>query len=73
MSIKGTTSAEIFHKRLGKILWEYCGMARNEEGLKKALKIIPELREEFIKICLFWVLRKNLIKCLKRHSESLTS
>jgi succinate dehydrogenase / fumarate reductase flavoprotein subunit len=49
MAIKGTTSPEIFHKRLGKIIWEYCGMARNEEGLKKALKLIPELREEFYK------------------------
>jgi len=47
MSIKGATSAEAFHKRLGKIIWEYCGMARTEEGLKKALKLIPELREEF--------------------------
>jgi len=47
VSIKGHTSPEAFHKRLGKIIWEYCGMARNEAGLQKALKIIPELREEF--------------------------
>ena len=49
IAIKGTTSPEEFHKRLGKIIWEYCGMARTEKGLEKALKIIPELREEFYK------------------------
>jgi succinate dehydrogenase / fumarate reductase flavoprotein subunit len=36
-----------FHKRLGKILWDDCGMARNEAGLKHALEEIPKLREEF--------------------------
>ena len=34
MGIKGTQSPESFHKRLGKIMWDKCGMARNEEGLK---------------------------------------
>ena len=38
-----------FHKELGKIMWEYCGMARNKEGLEKALTLIPKLREEFWK------------------------
>ena len=38
-----------FHRELGKLLWEKCGMARNEAGLKEALKRIPELREEFWK------------------------
>ena len=47
MSIKGKRSARSFHHELGKIMWEYCGIARNEEGLKKALEIIPALREEF--------------------------
>ena len=37
ISIKGKQTASSFHKRLGKIMWDYCGMTRNEEGLKKAL------------------------------------
>ena len=49
MSIKGTRSVDSFHKELGKIMWEYCGMARNREGLQKALTLIPKLREEFWK------------------------
>lgn len=47
VSIKGKQTASSFHKRLGKIMWDYCGMVRNEEGLKKALVLIRELREEF--------------------------
>jgi succinate dehydrogenase / fumarate reductase flavoprotein subunit len=47
ISIKGTESVDSFHKRLGKIMWDNCGMARNAEGLKKALILIPELRKEF--------------------------
>ena len=47
MSIQGKRSARSFHMELGKIMWEYCGMARNEAGLKKALERIPALREEF--------------------------
>jgi len=49
MNIKGKQSVDSFHKRLGHIMWEYVGMARNEEGLKKALVEIPKLREEFWK------------------------
>jgi len=49
LSIKGTKSPTHFHRELGKIMWEYCGMARNEEGLKKALELIPKLREAFWK------------------------
>ena len=49
LSIKGEKTASSFHKRLGKIMWDYCGMVRNEEGLKKALVLIKELREEFWK------------------------
>jgi succinate dehydrogenase / fumarate reductase flavoprotein subunit len=44
---KGRQPVSHFHKRLGKILWEYCGMARNRAGLEKALQEIPKLREEF--------------------------
>jgi succinate dehydrogenase / fumarate reductase flavoprotein subunit len=47
ISIKGKQTAASFHKRLGKIMWDYCGMVRNEEGLKKALVQIKELKEEF--------------------------
>ena len=48
-SIKGKQTASSFHKRLGKIMWDYCGMVRNEEGLKKALTLIKELKDEFWK------------------------
>lgn len=49
LSIKGSQTAASFHKRLGKIMWDYCGMTRNEEGLGKALVLIRDLREEFWK------------------------
>ena len=47
MSIKGTESVESFHKRLGKIMWDKCGMARNAQGLKEAITEIRALKEEF--------------------------
>ncbi len=47
MSVKGKQSAKTFHKRLGKIMWDYAGLVRNEEGLKKALGLIDELKDEF--------------------------
>lgn len=47
MNIKGKQSVESFHKRLGKIMWEKCGMARNEKGLKEAIEEIRALRKEF--------------------------
>ncbi len=47
LSIKGKQTASTFHKRLGKIMWDYCGMRRNEEGLMKALSLVEELRKEF--------------------------
>ena len=43
----GKQTVKSFHKRLGKIMWDYCGMARNKAGLEKAIQLIPELREEF--------------------------
>jgi len=49
LSIGGTKSPDWFHKELGKIMWDHCGMARNEAGLQKALGEIPALREEFYK------------------------
>lgn len=47
MNIKGTKSVDHFHKRLGKIMWEQCGMARNKEGLNWAISEIKSLRKEF--------------------------
>ncbi len=47
LSINGSRSVDSFHKELGKIVWDYCGMSRNKEGLQKALTLIPALREEF--------------------------
>ena len=49
IAVNGNQSVESFHRRLGKIMWEYCGMARNAEGLKKGRQLIRELREEFYK------------------------
>src|SRR5437764_1008201 len=47
LSIDGKRTVASFHRELGRIMWDYCGMSRNEAGLKKALAKIPELREEF--------------------------
>ncbi|MFN0255157.1 fumarate reductase/succinate dehydrogenase flavoprotein subunit [Pedobacter ureilyticus] len=47
LSINGTKSVDHFHKRLGHIMWEKCGMARNREGLTEAIKEIQDLRKEF--------------------------
>jgi succinate dehydrogenase / fumarate reductase flavoprotein subunit len=47
LSIKGKRTVDSLHRELGKMMWERCGMARNEGGLKQALLKIPELREEF--------------------------
>lgn len=47
LSVNGTRTPDSFHRELGKLMWEYCGMERTEESLRKALERIPELREEF--------------------------
>ena len=47
LGVKGKRTVASFHRELGKIMWEYCGMARNAAGLQKALELIPALREEF--------------------------
>jgi succinate dehydrogenase / fumarate reductase flavoprotein subunit len=49
LSVNGSQTVTSFHKRLGKIMWDYCGMTRNEEGLNKALLLIDELKVEFWK------------------------
>ncbi|MDY7093820.1 MAG: fumarate reductase/succinate dehydrogenase flavoprotein subunit [Acidobacteriota bacterium] len=47
LGMKGSRSVDHFHRELGRICWEECGMSRTAEGLKKALQRIPELRQEF--------------------------
>ncbi|MFN5938083.1 MAG: fumarate reductase/succinate dehydrogenase flavoprotein subunit [Sphingobacteriales bacterium] len=47
MNINGKQSVESFHKRLGKIIWDKCGMARNEQGLKQAIEEVRALKKEF--------------------------
>lgn len=47
LSIKGKRSVDDFHKQLGKIMWDKCGMARNKAGLEEALQEIPAIRDEF--------------------------
>src|SRR5204862_8079261 len=47
LSVNGTRPVDSFHRELGLLLWDKCGMCRNESGLREALKRIPELRDEF--------------------------
>ena len=47
LSIGGTRSADSFHKELGHIMWEFCGMERSEDGLRKAIDMIRELKADF--------------------------
>jgi succinate dehydrogenase / fumarate reductase flavoprotein subunit len=47
LSINGTRTVDSFHKELGRVMWEYCGMERTEEGLRKAITRIRELKAEF--------------------------
>lgn len=49
LAIKGTQTVDYFHRELGKIMWEYCGMSRSEEGLTKARKMVRNLRDQFWK------------------------
>ncbi len=49
LSIKGTKTVAEYHRELGHIMWEYCGMARNDAGLRKAQVLIQELRADFWK------------------------
>ena len=49
INLKGTKSVDYFHKRLGKVMWDKVGMARNEQGLKEAMAEIKQIREEFWK------------------------
>ncbi len=47
LNVNGKRSVDSFHRELGKIVWDYCGMSRNAEGLQHALKKIPELRDQY--------------------------
>jgi succinate dehydrogenase / fumarate reductase flavoprotein subunit len=47
LETKGKRSVDSFHRELGKLMWDYCGMSRTAEGLEKALSCIPDLREQF--------------------------
>ncbi|MEW1911442.1 fumarate reductase/succinate dehydrogenase flavoprotein subunit [Kitasatospora sp. NPDC085895] len=47
LAVRGDRTPESFHRELGRIMWDECGMARNDAGLRRALARIPELREEF--------------------------
>ena len=49
LNIKGTRSPDWFHREVGRIIWDYCGMERTEQGLEKALSELPSLYEEFQK------------------------
>jgi succinate dehydrogenase / fumarate reductase flavoprotein subunit len=47
LSVKGSRTVDSFHQELGRLMWDLCGMSRNEAGLRKALGRIPALRDEF--------------------------
>ena len=47
LDVGGKRSVDSFHRELGRVMWEYCGMARSREGLQEALRLVPALREEF--------------------------
>jgi succinate dehydrogenase / fumarate reductase flavoprotein subunit len=49
LRVQGTRTVDSFHRELGRIMWDYCGMARNKAGLETALQKIPELREQYWK------------------------
>ena len=47
LDVNGSSSVDTFHRELGRVMWDRCGMSRNESGLKEALAKIPEIRERF--------------------------
>ena len=49
LNVKGTRTVDSFHRELGLVMWDHCGMARTKEGLEKALQLIPKIREDFWK------------------------
>ena len=66
LALRGTKTVDDFHRELGKIMWEYCGMARNEEGLIKAKGLIRELREDFWKNAIVLGVNEEMNQCLEK-------
>jgi succinate dehydrogenase / fumarate reductase, flavoprotein subunit len=66
LALKGTKTVDDFHRELGKIMWEYCGMARNEAGLIKAKGLIRELREDFWKNAIVLGVNEEMNQCLEK-------
>ncbi len=66
LSINGNKTVDDFHKQLGHIMWDYCGMARNDEGLKKAKGMVQQLREEFRENVLVPGSKKDFNQSLER-------
>ncbi len=66
MSVQGTRSVDSFHKELGQIMWEYCGMERKEKGLEIAIARIRELREEYWNNVKVTGIADNLNQALER-------
>lgn len=66
LSINGSETPSSFHRKLGSILWDKCGMARDKEGLEDALKAIPELRKEFWSNVKITGKGASLNQCLER-------
>ncbi|MBW2487926.1 MAG: fumarate reductase/succinate dehydrogenase flavoprotein subunit [Deltaproteobacteria bacterium] len=66
MSINGKRTVDNFSRELGKIMWDYCGMSRHEQGLHKALTLIQELRAEFWENVLLPGLDKDYNKSLEK-------
>jgi succinate dehydrogenase / fumarate reductase flavoprotein subunit len=66
LSIDGKRTVDDFHRQLGRLMWEECGMARNEEGLKKALEEIPKIRDEFWENVKVVGENEELNQCLER-------
>ncbi len=65
-AIKGRRTVDSFHRELGKILWEYCGMGRTKEGLEEALRKIPALREEYWSNVNVVGVNEDLNQCLEK-------
>lgn len=66
LGIRGKKTVDEFHRELGNLLWDKCGMARNEEGLKEALRRIPQIREEFWKDVKVVGVGDELNQCLEK-------
>ena len=73
MSIKGKRTVDSFARELGQIMWDYCGMSRNEAGLKKALGLIQELRSEFWENVLVPGIDKDYNKSLEKAGRQADS